>query len=209
MYKYILLLTLLILSGCMSSSGEDKKTTTDKETKAQTEENTDIQPVTKKDSDYTEPIIKDEREAITPSTLSIPAIDVEADVEHVGVDEQGRMGVPDGMENVAWFEPGTKPGAAGNSVIAGHVDDTVNPAVFYDLKKLEAGDEVLVQNKEGKTLTFEVTGKEVYDRTNSPVKDIFGYTHRSTLNLITCEGDFNESINGREDRLVVYTELKS
>lgn len=201
MIKYILLMVLVILSGCMSSSGEDTETAENEETEPQTE--------VKTQTEYTEPIIKDEREAITPSTLSIPAIDVEADVEHVGVDEQGRMGVPDGMENVAWFEPGTKPGAAGNSVIAGHVDDTVNPAVFYDLHKLEAGDEVHVQDKDGKTKTFEVIGKEVYNRTNSPVKDIFGYSHRSTLNLITCEGDFNESINGREDRLVVYTELKS
>ncbi|SDJ16462.1 class F sortase [Salimicrobium halophilum] len=208
MYKYLLLLILVILSGCMSSSGEDTESAENEKTQAQTEENTEIQPVTKKSTEYTEPIIKDEREAITPSILSIPAINVEADIEHVGVDEQGRMGVPDGMENVAWFEPGTKPGAAGNSVIAGHVDDTVNPAVFYDLHKLEAGDEIHVQDKEGKTLTFEVIGKEVYNRKNSPVKDIFGYSHRSALNLITCEGDFNESINGREDRLVVYTELK-
>ncbi|WP_347860815.1 class F sortase [Salimicrobium sp. PL1-032A] len=209
MYKYLLFLSLILLAGCMSTSGEENTSSgKNEETEAQTEETTQIQPVTKKNTEYTEPIIKDERESITPSTLSIPAIDVEAEVEKVGVDDQGRMGVPNGMETVAWFEPGTKPGAAGNSVIAGHVDDTVNPAVFYDLDKLEKGDEVTVTDADGKSLTFEVTGKEVFNRNNSPVKDIFGYSHRSALNLITCNGEFNENINGREDRLVVYTELK-
>ncbi|NIK10641.1 class F sortase [Alkalibacillus almallahensis] len=153
-------------------------------------------------------IIKDERNGITPTRIKVPAIGVDTKIEHVGLLDNGQMDVPDGLENVAWYEPGTKPGARGNSVIAGHVDDTVNPAVFYDLHKLESGDEVIITDKHGKELTFEVFKKEVYPRKDSPVKEIFGYSHRSLLNLITCEGEFDHEFNGREERLVVYTELK-
>ncbi|SIS46961.1 class F sortase [Salimicrobium salexigens] len=204
MPKYFLISILILLSGCMNTNDEVKESEESQETNK-----TEVKAQAESTGNYDEPIIKDEREAVTPSKLSIPAIDVEAEVEQAGVDEKGRMGVPDGSENVAWFEPGTKPGAAGNSVMAGHVDDTVNPAVFYNLHELKEGDEVSVQNKDGKTLTFEVTGKEVYGFKDAPMEEIFGYTHRSGLNLVTCYGDYVGDTTRREDRLVVYTQLKS
>jgi hypothetical protein len=61
--------------------------------------------------------------------------------------------------NVGWYEPGTLPGAPGNPVLAGHVDDLISPAVFYDLLKLKKGNKIMVTGTEGKTLTF-----EIYDR---------------------------------------------
>ncbi|WP_407270781.1 class F sortase [Radiobacillus sp. PE A8.2] len=152
-------------------------------------------------------IIRDDREGINPATLEIPAIDVKAEVEKVGLLENGQMGVPEGSENVAWFEPGPKPGEPGNSVIAGHVDDLVNPAVFYNLHKLEQGDKIYVTAQDGKKLTFVVRNKEVYPRQDAPLEDVFGFTYRSMLNLITCTGDYNDETTERADRLVVFTEL--
>ena len=40
------------------------------------------------------------------------------------------MGVPKGFDTVGWFGEGTKPGAPGNAVMAGHVDSKTGPAVF-------------------------------------------------------------------------------
>lgn len=152
--------------------------------------------------------LKEERDGITPQRIEIPSIKVDASIEKVGRLENGQMGVPEGFDTVGWFEPGIKPGAPGNAVMAGHVDSKTGPAVFYKLEDLTKGDEIIVMDKEGNTLTFEVTGKESYKRKNAPVDKIFDFAYTSKLNLITCVGNFNKKEGTHEERLVVYTELK-
>jgi LPXTG-site transpeptidase (sortase) family protein len=153
-------------------------------------------------------IIRDNRVGIIPNTLEIPSIGVKANIEHVGLLENGQMDVPQGMESVAWYEPGTKPGAPGNSVINGHVDSKTGPAVFFDLKKLKKGDKVYVTDHKGEKRTFVVTESKVYPRDEAPLREIFGYSYRSNLNLITCTGEFNRQARTHEERLVVYTQLE-
>ncbi|MCA0984711.1 class F sortase [Halobacillus yeomjeoni] len=162
----------------------------------------------KKQGTYADPIIKDEDVSVSPKRLQIPAIDVDTDIENVGLLDNGQMGVPEQVENVGWFEPGAKPGARGSSVLAGHVDSKTGPAVFYNLQKLKKGDEIFVTGESGERLTFVVTGKDVFPQYEAPVEDIFGYTARRSLKLITCTGEFIRSKGGHQDRLVVYTELK-
>ncbi|WP_239421893.1 class F sortase [Bacillus sp. CGMCC 1.16541] len=148
-------------------------------------------------------------EVSTPSQLSIPTLNIQAPIEETGLTKDGQMGVPDDGETVAWFEPGTVPGREGNAVLAGHVDDKTGPAIFYHLEKLEVGDEVLVSDENGQVLTFVVKEKEAYPRDEAPIRDIFGPTYNRQLNLITCTGLFDRKKGTHEERLVVYTELKS
>ncbi|MBY8909016.1 class F sortase [Salinicoccus roseus] len=152
-------------------------------------------------------IIKDERSGIVPERIEVPSIGVDAPVRHLGLLENGEMAVPESLHDTSWFEPGYKVGAPGNSVIAGHVDDTVNPGVFKQLHTLEPGDEIVIHGEDGDELTFEVYDKQLYDADAAPVDDIFGYSHRSLLNLITCEGPYNYDVGGTPNRWVVYTEL--
>ncbi|WP_141505515.1 class F sortase [Paenibacillus luteus] len=145
---------------------------------------------------------------IVPVSIYIPAIGVDATIEEVGTMENGQMGVPQNIDGVGWFEPGTKPGARGNAVMAGHVDSLTGPAVFYKLDRLKAGDEVVLKDKDGVTRTFIVTGTASYPRKDAPLEDIFGFSYQSHLNLITCTGEFNKEAKTHEERLVVYTELQ-
>ncbi|WP_084599539.1 class F sortase [Pontibacillus chungwhensis] len=147
-------------------------------------------------------------EGIVPTHLSIPAIDVDTQIEKVGILDNGQMGVPDSTKTVGWFEPSTKPGNTGNSVIAGHVDSYKGPAVFFYLKDLEKGDEVTVTDKDGEKRTYIVKALESYPYDNSPIEEIFGTTDKKRLNLITCTGTFDQETNNHLERLVVYTELK-
>ncbi|WP_079476350.1 class F sortase [Marinococcus halophilus] len=149
----------------------------------------------------------EELDLSAPSTLSIPSIDVEADLEGVGVLDNGQMGVPDSAEGVGWFEPGVTPGEQGNAVMAGHVDSASGPAVFYDLEDMEAGDEVQVTNDDGQELAFKVTKVVSYPRQDAPIEDIFGSSDGRHLQLITCTGTFNQEQGTHDERLVVYTEL--
>ncbi|WP_226670120.1 class F sortase [Metabacillus litoralis] len=155
-----------------------------------------------------EPIIKDTREKIIPAQISIPSINVEAQIEEVGLLENGQMGVPEDFNQVGWFKDGVMPGEHGNAVLAGHVDSKTGPAIFYDLEELVEGDEIIVRDKDGKSLTFVVYDKKSYKIESSPVDKVFGFSYRSQLNLITCTGTFNREKGTHEERLVVYTVLK-
>ncbi|WP_227395716.1 class F sortase [Jeotgalibacillus aurantiacus] len=161
-------------------------------------------------SDAPNPFLAAQQQTITPSRLVIPAINVDAVINPYGLDpESGGMAVPDNGEEVAWYEPGYKPGQKGNAVLAGHVDSEKAPAVFWDLKELTEGDEIHVYDESGKMLTYVVTKTEIYDRNEAPIQEIFGVSSKEKLNLITCTGYFDRDIRNYVDRMVVYTELKS
>lgn len=146
------------------------------------------------------------RTGIQPDTLKIPAIDVEAQVQHLGMTKTGEMAVPDNIEDVSWFSPGYQPGQNGRAVIAGHVDGVEGPAIFWDLSELQLGDEILVQD-EDRTLTFKVHTMESVPLDLADVSAVFGYTSSPELVLITCSGTYDFDRGTREERLIVYASL--
>ncbi|MBA2175304.1 class F sortase [Halobacillus locisalis] len=178
----------------------------------------DVTHVAKSDETYSiippekkQPTFEPEQQVdngITPTQITIPAIDVDAAIEPVGVLNNGEMGVPEDPDKAGWFEPGTEPGNTGNAVLAGHVDSRTGPAVFYDLKKLEKGDTITVSDDTGDTRTYVVERLESYPWDASPINQIFGPTDEKRLNLITCTGEFLRDQGGHQDRLVVYTTLQ-
>jgi sortase (surface protein transpeptidase) len=206
-----LIIIALFISGCSNKepSAKEKVNETMAKTSVKSEEK---EQVASSSTELTPPEglkLKADNAGIVPAYIEIPALDVNTEIEKVGRLENGQMGVPKGFDTVGWFGEGAKPGAPGNAVMAGHVDSKTGPAVFYKLEDLDKGDEVIVKDKDGKTLTFVVTGKEKYDRKTAPVDEIFDYSYGSKLNLITCTGNFNRDEGTHEERLVVYTELKN
>lgn len=159
-----------------------------------------------------EPVVKgaEVRQAAEPQTLTIPKLGVTAAVETVGEDAAGRMDVPKGVFNVGWYGPGFKPGEKGNAVMAGHLDTTTGaPAVFYNINQLVQGDQIIVIDKNGKDLTFEVTNVQSYTFDQVPLQEIFGPSDKPKLNLITCTGVWNQGSRNYSNRLVVSAELKN
>ncbi|AQQ55626.1 class F sortase [Planococcus lenghuensis] len=144
---------------------------------------------------------------ITPVAIELPAIGEKAEVIEVGQTEEGAMEAPSNIYQIGWYAPGTKPGSSGNAVMAGHVDGLTSPGTFYNLKKLEPGDEIHITGTSGMKLTFVVTDKKSYVPEEAPLEEIFGPSSESRLNLITCTGVFNDDTGLYEERLVVYTEL--
>ncbi|WP_040285008.1 class F sortase [Sporosarcina koreensis] len=153
-------------------------------------------------------LLKKEDSGIVPASIEIPELGIRTDIESVGTLPNGQMGVPQDVNHVGWFEPGTLPGSQGSAVMAGHIDSLTGPAIFYKLDKLKQGDEVIVSGEDGEQMTFSVTRSETYPRDAAPIQDIFGFSYGSRLNLITCTGEFNRQAKTHEERLVVYTELK-
>lgn len=144
---------------------------------------------------------------IIPQRMWIPGIGVDANVEKVGRLPNGFMDVPKNLWNVAWFEPGTRPGAKGSAVIAGHLDGPNTAAVFWDLKKLRFGQRIQVADAVGHVLTFEVYETAIYPYDKAPLDRIFDNNDGIYLNLITCNGSFDFQTQNYNNRLVVYTRL--
>jgi sortase (surface protein transpeptidase) len=144
-----------------------------------------------------------------PVRLEIPAIGVDAAVEHVGRMPNNEIDVPKLPADVAWFNESARPGQTGKpAVIAGHLDSRTGPAVFWDLRKLLPGDELVVTYANGARYVFAVEDKERYFADQLPVQKLLGRNPRRMLNLITCDGAWDQGRASYVQRLAVYTRFK-
>jgi sortase A len=148
------------------------------------------------------------KESGDPVRIKIPAIDVDADIDYVGVTPDGKMDITKDPEDAAWYEPGTRPGEIGSAVIAGHYGTWADGqgSVFDLLHTLEEGDKIYVEDEEGRETTFVVRESRRYDP-DADATDVFtsddGKAH---LNLVTCEGEWNTEAERYSKRLVVFAD---
>ncbi|MEU1404925.1 class F sortase [Streptomyces sp. NPDC005728] len=140
--------------------------------------------------------------------VRIPAIQVDAPVMPVGMDERGWVGAPppDNPNLAGWFTGAVSPGEKGTAVIVGHVDNKKGPAVFYGLGSLQKGSRVDVLRKDGKTAVFEIYGVEVFAKSSFPSDRVYGAKGTPELRVITCGGGFSKQ-NGYDGNVVVFARL--
>ncbi|WP_226670393.1 class F sortase [Metabacillus litoralis] len=223
MYRPLALtIFILLLSGCSAGAQlneeQNSSSNTTKSTELQLSNNTTSEKLVQesqnqkgsksRENETIEQGMSDSR-GIVPTQIEIPSINVQASITKQGLNNKGQMIIPDNGEEVAWYEPGAQPGEEGNAVLAGHVDDYTGPAVFFYLKELKPGDDVIVYDAKGKKLLFRVEKIQSYPKDEAPLQKIFGPTTEPRLNLITCTGLYNRSTNEHEERLVVYTKMVS
>lgn len=145
---------------------------------------------------------------IVPVVLTIPALRVGAMVEQVGKKADGTMGTPTKFNEVAWYALGSKPGEAGNAVIAGHVNNALTTAgVFEHLSQINLGDVVQVSNG-STTLTFVVKQIQTLPASEAPDASIFATTGPPQIVLITCDGEWVQSDKTFNKRLIVTASLQ-
>jgi LPXTG-site transpeptidase (sortase) family protein len=142
-----------------------------------------------------------------PVRLKIPIIGVDTAIEDAYITPDGRMDVPAGSRNVAWYANGPVPGHIGSSVIGGHFGlNSGVPTVFYNLDKLRAGNKVYIENDKNETLAFVVRSIRLFNRDADATPVFISNDNLAHLNLITCEGVWNKVDNSYPDRRVVFTE---
>ncbi len=142
-----------------------------------------------------------------PLRLKIPKINVDAALDYVGVTPQGALGAPDSPANAAWYDRGPRPGEQGNAVIDGHFGWKNNiPAVFDNLHKLQQGDDLYVEDVKGVTTTFVVRAVRTYGQNQDGSNVFVPSDHQAHLNLITCEGTWNQTQRSYSSRLVVFAD---
>lgn len=143
-----------------------------------------------------------------PVRLNIPKINVDAVIEYVGLTPNGEMDVPKGPAEVVWFELGQRPGENGSAVIAGHYGPWKSGArsVFENLTELRKGDKVYVEDDKGETISFVVREIRRYDP-EADASGVFSSNDgKAHLNLITCDGVWDNVSKSYPERLVVFTD---
>jgi LPXTG-site transpeptidase (sortase) family protein len=145
-----------------------------------------------------------------PSRLKIPIINVDATVYNVGLTSDGTMDIAKDPDKVAWYEFGPHPGEIGSAVIAGHygwIGD--KGSVFNDIHTLKNGDELSVIDGTGIIIVFVVREIRIYNPESDATTVFKSNDGKSHLNLITCNGVWENNKQSYSNRLVVFTDRKA
>ena len=139
-----------------------------------------------------------------PDAVRLDRLGIAAPIDPVGM--SGRvMDVPDDVDRAGWFEPGVAPGSEqGSAVLSAHVDSRAQgEGAFFPLRHAQRGDRIEVDTREGSTVTFEVTTRVQYDKSELPSADLFRREGPHQLVLITCGGKFDSQTGSYDDNVVV------
>jgi LPXTG-site transpeptidase (sortase) family protein len=144
--------------------------------------------------------------------LIIPKISVDAPMTmRVVAAADGIMQNPEGPKDVAWYDfsaisgLGGRPGVGGNTVISGHVDyHDYGPAVFWDLRKIEPGDEVIIHLRDGSEYKYSVQWNRTIDPAAISWNDVVAATPQESVTMITCAGTFDSSTRSYDQRRVIW-----
>jgi len=142
----------------------------------------------------------------SPVRLMVPAINVDATIQNLGVTAKGAMEVPSNTTDVGWFKLGPHPGEKGSAVIAGHFNGENGEAgVFTNLYQLKGGDKLYIEDDKKTSITFVVRESRIYNP--GYADDVFSGSDSAHLNLITCDGVWDGVKKSFSKRLVVFTDI--
>ena len=130
------------------------------------------------------------------------------DIEEVGVEEGGFLGVPASWYTAGWYKDSAKAGEQGNIVLDGHYDtNTGAPGAFWELKDLQIGDKVFLTDALGRKFEYAVTQKSYIAITDPERAKVFDSTQVKELTLITCGGVWDYASGTYNKRLVIKAEF--
>lgn len=138
-----------------------------------------------------------------PVRIDIPKIGTHAAVVPLGEDDDGAMQAPTDPDTVGWYDLGAGVGAPGNALLDGHVDWGGRLRVFGLLRQLAPGDLVRLTTEGGDELTYAVEWTRLYQADDAPLDEIFAQGTDDEITLITCGGQFDQSIRMYLSRWVV------
>jgi hypothetical protein len=144
-----------------------------------------------------------------PVRLDIPRIQVTSSLDRLGRAADGTVEVPSRWEVAGWYARGPRPGDPGSAVILGHVDSRSGPAVFYRLRELRPGDEIVVTRADRSMVRFVVQRTEQYDKLRFPTDEVYYPTLTPALRLVTCGGQFDSTTGHYRSNIIVFAGIKT
>jgi LPXTG-site transpeptidase (sortase) family protein len=142
--------------------------------------------------------------------LKIDDINLNISLDKTTLDSKRSLIVPANPNRAAWYKQGPVIGEAGTAIITGHLDSQAGPGVFFNLKKLTAGDQIQVQRADGKIATYIVDKLESFAQDHTfPWNLVYATSGASAIRIITCDGVYNPKTGRYSRNLVVYASLVS
>jgi hypothetical protein len=139
-----------------------------------------------------------------PATVRVPALDVTAPVQVIGVGPAGALIVPHSPMDVGWYQGGSVPGEPGVALLTSHVDTrTEGRGVFAGLVRLDAGDTVTIVAADGTEQRWTVTARTQHRKDALPA-ELFARSGAPVLALVTCGGPFDRDARSYRDNIVVW-----
>jgi len=138
-----------------------------------------------------------------PLRLTIPRLGVDGLVIAVGLALDGSMEVPQRPQDVGWYQYSARPGAKGNSVLAGHLNWYGVDGVFRRLAEMVPGDTVTVLAADGEERKYAVEWHQEWPLNTAPVGKVFEPLDVPALTLITCGGRWNAATQRYDTRVVI------
>jgi hypothetical protein len=138
-----------------------------------------------------------------PTAISIPAIGVTSSIVDLGRNADGTIEVPSTTTVVGWYDEGSAPGQIGPAIFLGHIDSYLGPGIFFHLKDLVAGNDVVVTSGTEQR-TFVVTRVATYPKDAFPTSAVYAPVPDAELRLITCGGAFDSATGHYVDNVVVF-----
>ena len=112
------------------------------------------------------------------------------------------LGFDQKLDHVGRVAPGEK----GSAVISGHIDgESGEVRVFNDLHKLKKGDVLYIEDDKRITTAFVVRESRIYDP--GYAEEVFSSNDSAHLNLVTCDGVWDEVKKSYTKRLVVFGDI--
>ncbi len=142
----------------------------------------------------------------SPSRLSMPSIDVDAEVVPVTASDRV-LEVPPDPRVVGWWSGGAQPGDDEGSVVLDVHLDTVEHGYgpFTAVHHLQPGDPARIVGADGRDHHYTVAEVVTYEKTVLPYAELFGQDGPPKAVLVTCGGEF-DPMHGWDSNVVVVME---
>lgn len=143
--------------------------------------------------------------------IKIDAIGVNIPLTTTTLGKNRELLVPANPNTAGWYKNGPQIGEAGTALITGHYDTVGRkPGIFYNLRKLNPNDIILVRRADGKIATYKIDKLASYPQNNTfPWNKVYSTSGPSSLRLITCDGEYNSKTGRYSRNLVVYASMIS
>jgi hypothetical protein len=140
-----------------------------------------------------------------PVRVVVDALDIDMEVEALGVAPDGTMELPETGLRAAWYRYGSAPSsAAGVTLLAAHADTrSTGLGPFARLVDAEVGSAVVVTDESGEDVTYTVTERAQVAKSEIALDDLFSREGPRRLVLVTCGGVFDRSTGHYVDNVVV------
>ncbi len=138
---------------------------------------------------------------LRPVRITIPAAGVQSKVVAAPA-KKGALEIPQ-VGTAGGYSGGPRPGEPGRAVIIGHLDRRNGPGLFARVPRLRRGATVAVTDGRGEVHRYRVVGAAQARKDRFPREQVYGYSARPVLVLVTCGGPFRAG-RGYRDNILVY-----